>query len=171
MSRDPLRQCTEIDLFRHRRDCVRVQRRVDRRGGERCHLRCNRFEGLNRESEDGGDVAGRGGCGRLRGERRGRAHARGWVEHGREGGTEAEYRRRFFVGKPVFGNEKGGRISVCVLQGSGGAWDVHAQYLGPFAWPEEVHGSTIAFGEWHWIQSQSQRWADEYVEMMLTCSQ
>lgn len=37
----------------------------------------------------------------------------------------------------------------------GNNWDVHAQYLRPFSWPEEVHRSTIAFGECDYIREST----------------
>lgn len=147
--------CTGVDLFCHHRGHayrVRVQRRVDRCSGQRCYLGSDRFEGLDRESKDGGDAAGCGGRGR--GERRGRIHTRGRVRHGRKGGSEAEYGRRFFIREPIFGSDKGRPDQHLSKTGFRGSLDVHAQHLGPFSWPEKVHSSTIAFGEWHWIRNQ-----------------
>ena len=115
MARNSFCQHTGIDLFRH---CggVRAQRRVDRRRGECCYLRCDRFKGLDRKSEDGGYVAGRDGRGR--GKRRWCTHTGGWVRQGRKRGTKAKYCGWFFVGEPISGKVPTGVRSLsCLLQG------------------------------------------------------
>ena len=114
MSRNALCECSGIDRLRYAH-CAHVQCRVDRRSGEGCHLRCDGFERLDGEPEDGGDLARRRGEPGV-GERRGRAHARGRVRNGGKRGAEAEYCRGFLVGEPVhIGDRKereGGSVFV-----------------------------------------------------------